>query len=159
MIYENTVVPGSWMESIVGNHAPLSSLFAKNTKILQISLDIIMLLPLLVKNANNSSCLYGLFLIKNWKRKRGVGTECLHYGLVRKHARISGEECWKIKCCHGNRIPTHPAMQGQKTGSFQIGADRTSSSSWRSHYVTMRFEWTDFPSRTSSLPSHPPLPQ
>jgi hypothetical protein len=117
------------MESTVGNHAPLSSLFAKNTKIFQISLDIITPLPPLVKNANNSSCLCGLFFDKKLKQKRGVGTECLHYGLVRKHARISGEECWKIKCCHGNRVTTHPAMQGQKTGSFQVGTDGTSSSS------------------------------
>jgi hypothetical protein len=53
--YEREAVPGWWMESIAGNHALLSSLFAMNTKIFLISLDTIMSLPPPVENANDSS--------------------------------------------------------------------------------------------------------
>jgi hypothetical protein len=69
---------------------------------------------------------------KKIENKRGHVCEAQtnpQHGVVRKHARISGEECWKIQCCHGNRITTRPTMQGQKTGSFQVAFDRTSSSS------------------------------
>jgi hypothetical protein len=61
------------MESIVGNHAPLSSLFAMNTRIFQISLDTFIILPLLVENANNSS-LYFLIKIemKEWRSEDKV---------------------------------------------------------------------------------------
>jgi hypothetical protein len=57
------------METTVGNHARLSSLFVMNTRTFPISLDIIMLLPLLVKNANDSLCLCGLFFDKKLKIK------------------------------------------------------------------------------------------
>jgi hypothetical protein len=61
------------MESIVGNHAPLSSLFAMNTKIFQISLDIITPLLPLVKNANNSSLLYVVYFLIKIEMREGCG--------------------------------------------------------------------------------------
>jgi hypothetical protein len=68
---------------------------------------------------------------KKLKTKEGyceAQTKCPQNGVVRKHARISGEECW-TKYADANCITTHPAMQGQKTGSFQVAFDGTSSSS------------------------------
>ena len=70
---------------------------------------------------------------KKIEKKEGFGeTKCPQNGVVRKHARIPGEKCIhdaSAKCPHGDRIAAHSAMQGQKTGSFQVAFDGTSSSS------------------------------